>query len=154
MTVKQKRRIEETITNLKKENALRKLIYNPHNELTEMMNEGQRSFIYIEMPNTKPIVAYAFNINDSVIVGRGANECTVVINEPSVSRKQCMIFVENNNIVVQDLEAKNPTVYKNGFSKYKLGFREKILLFKDDILIIGGIKIRVLLVRGDAAVLN
>lgn len=154
MTKKQSERMKGAIYNLKRENALKKMILNPHDGLTEVMNESQRRFIYIELPNTKPVIAYAFNENDKIIVGRNPEECTLVINDKKVSRTQCKIFVDRDMVVVQDLEAANPTKYKTGLRKYELGYKEAVPIFQKDILIVGEIHLRVLLLRGDEIILN
>ena len=111
--------MQSAIYNLKRENALNKMIMNPHEGLTEVMDESRRRFIYIELPNTKPVVAYAFNESDNVIIGRNPEECTIVINDIRVSRTQCMIFAENEiDRVVHfaaeshvDRSIKNPEVF-------------------------------------------
>lgn len=154
MTKKQSERMKGAIYSLKRENALKKMILNPHDGLTEVMNESQRRFIYIELPNTNPVIAYAFNENDKIIVGRNPEECTLVINDKKVSRTQCKIFVDKDMVVVQDLEAANPTKYKIGLRKYELGYKEAVPIFQNDILIVGEIHLRVLLLRGDEIILN
>lgn len=154
MTKKQKERMKGSIYSLKRENALKKMILNPHDGLTEVMNESQRRFIYIEMPNTKPVIAYAFNANDKIIIGRNPEECTLVINDRKVSRTQCRIFVEDDVVLVQDLEAANPTVYRTGLKRHELGYGETVPIFEKDVLIIGEIQMRVVLLRGDEIVLN
>lgn len=154
MTRKQKERMQSAIYNLKRENALNKMIMNPHEGLTEVMDESRRRFIYIELPNTKPVVAYAFNESDNVIIGRNPEECTIVINDIRVSRTQCMIFAENEMVYVQDMNAGNPSILKTGWRKQEISGGEAVPIFEQDILVVGDIKLYVALVRGDGQILN
>lgn len=154
MTKKQRERMQVAVYNLKRENALNKMILNPHEGLTEVMDESHRKFIYIELPNTKPVVPYAFNDSDEIIIGRNPEECTIIINDRNVSRRQCRIFVENEMVYVEDLGAANPTVIKTGFHKQELISGEITPIFEKNILIVGDIKIYVALIRGDEIILN
>lgn len=145
------KRIHNAVSRLMTVNALDKMI-----DVTQNINEleSQRKFIYIEFINTKPVIAYAFNSNETLTIGRSVDACNIVINDETVSRQQCNIRVYGNDIYVQDMGATNPSYIKTGSGKMEMYANECVPIYQTDELIIAGIKIRVLLVQGLDMIVN
>ncbi|BBB32095.1 signal transduction protein [Thermotomaculum hydrothermale] len=63
-----------------------------------------------------------------VFVGRGS-ECDIVINNPSLSRKHCVVKNENGKIIIEDLGSTNGTfINGNRIKKQELESGERVFL--------------------------
>ena len=132
-------------------NTLDKMIDISQN-LSEL--EYQRKFIYIEFINTKPVIAYAFNDDEQLVVGRDVNKCNIIINDVTVSRTQCIITTHHNNIYVKEKGTTNPTCIKTNTGRIYLNPDEYMPVYQSDILIVAGIKMRILLIQGLDIIVN
>jgi len=149
MSGSRKKRIENAIYKLMQENVLNDSIKG-----STLGSERSKYFLYIECVNSKPIIAYAFNVDKPICIGRNSDVCSIVINHREVSRQQCRVYVSGDMVVLQDLGAKNPTIIKNGFSKQALGYQEAITILKGDRIIIGNIILKIFLMQGSDIILN
>lgn len=66
-----------------------------------------------------------------VFFGRG-NECDVVINDPSLSRKHCVVKNENGTIILEDLKSTNGT-FVNGIKVDKIELQSGQRVFLGEI---------------------
>jgi hypothetical protein len=74
--------------------------------------------------------------NDEALVGR-SSACTIVINDPRVSRRHARFYVERSQLVVEDLGSRNGTIVND------VTIRQAIVLSHHDVVCIGGGEIRV-----------
>ncbi len=78
--------------------------------------------------DTPRSAGYSRNLTE-VLIGRGEN-CDILINDSSVSTKHAKIFVENEQLYIEDLKSMNGT-YVNGrkvLGKRAIGMHDKINL--------------------------
>lgn len=149
MSNNRRKRIENAIYSLMQENALNSYIKGRNIQL-----EQDKYYLYVECINSQPVIAYAFNVDEPIYIGRNSDTCAIVINHREVSRQQCQLYVSGNLVVLRDLGAKNPTVIKNGLNKKKLGYQEAITILKKDKVIIGDIIFQIFLLQGYDIILN
>jgi hypothetical protein len=85
-----------------------------------------------ELVNTKTGERYRIHLQGEV-VGRG-KDCTILINDPAVSRKHLKLSSQQGKIVLEDLDSKHGTRVKH--LKVK-----KTVLNEGDVIIIGDVQL-------------
>lgn len=81
---------------------------------TEMIFEPKNNFYIKLQDKSNSVKTYATYFVDEAIIGRKSGECNIVISdEKSVSRRHCRLFVEEGEIMAEDLTTPNGT-YVNG----------------------------------------
>jgi predicted component of type VI protein secretion system len=80
---------------------------------------------------------YEFFLNNNeALVGR-SSACTIVINDPRVSRRHARFYVERSQLVVEDLGSRNGTIVND------VTIRQTIVLSHHDVVCVGGSEIRI-----------
>lgn len=96
---------------------------------------------------------YVFNPDKAIIIGR-AKDCTMCLNDPTISSNHCEISMAGSDIIIKDLGAANKAEIKRGYKKYTLRDREIQKLYTKDIIKIGNVSFKVTLFRLDKKFFN
>ncbi|MCC8164079.1 MAG: FHA domain-containing protein [Lachnospiraceae bacterium] len=110
--------------------------------------ECRKPFLYVEFPDTKPLVMCLFSLDECVTVGR-SRENRLCIRDDSVSRMHCKIGCVNDTLLIQDMGSANGTVLRRGiFGKTLLTPGQQELLEAGNRILVGDYKMRIGVYRG------
>ncbi len=138
------RLLEQTIL----ERALKKGISNEA-AAGEVMN---RRYLYLEFPDTKPLLGALFDLHHSLTIGRD-EENRLCIRDAGVSRLHCKIRDGGEALIIQDMGTANGTkVRRSLFQTYCLKPGEQIYLYPGDMVSLGIYRFRVQTYGGFEAV--
>lgn len=151
---KEKKQERDTLTSLRKfveYEVLNMTLRNPvTNEQATDYVLG-RAFLRIEFPESKSWIAYLFNLDECITIGR-SRENKICIRDERLSRTHCKIYVTNGYMWLQDLGTANGTVLKKGlFRKVCLAPQETTSLEHGDVIVVGKHKMRVKIYYGHQA---
>lgn len=78
-----------------------------NNDETEFLGEGEQYAIRISNASN-PSESWIINVTSEVTIGRSVG-CTIKLDEKSVSREQCKIFLKDTGLVLSNVSSSNPT---------------------------------------------
>lgn len=144
--------IQQAIHELMLSNKLNKSISNSR-KLDEI-KESEKFFIYCEVINTKPQLSYVFNADEVISLGRltGANQ--ICIQDMNVSRMQCKFFMWEQRLYVQNISERVPIYIKRKRSEYELWQKDMMEILQGDVVYIGQMKLKLLLIQGTEQIVN
>ena len=144
--------IQQAIHELMLSNKLNKSISNSR-KLDEI-KESEKFFIYCEVINTKPQLSYVFNADEVISLGRltGANQ--ICIQDMNVSRMQCKFFMWEQRLYVQNISERVPIYIKRKRNEYELWQKDMMEILQGDVVYIGQMKLKLLLIQGTEQIVN
>jgi len=144
--------IQQAIHELMLSNKLNKSISNSR-KLDEI-KESEKFFIYCEVINTKPQLSYVFNADEVISLGRltGANQ--ICIQDMNVSRMQCKFFMWEWRLYVQNISERVPIYIKRKRNEYELWQKDMMEILQGDVVYIGQMKLKLLLIQGTEQIVN
>lgn len=144
--------IQQAIHELMLSNKLNKSISNSR-KLDEI-KESEKFFIYCEVINTKPQLSYVFNADEVISLGRltGANQ--ICIQDMNVSRMQCKFFMWERRLYVQNISERVPIYIKRKRNEYELWQKDMMEILQGDVVHIGQMKLKLLLIQGTEQIVN
>ena len=102
--VKKKKQLED---NIERNNHPGSDVLPDDNDETEFLGEGEQYVIRISNASN-PSENWIINVTSEVMIGRAVG-CTIKLDEKSVSREQCKIFLKNTGLVLSNVSSSNPT---------------------------------------------
>lgn len=141
--------------NIFKEDYLNYTLQNPfdNNEIY-LKPQDQKTMVYIKSMNKNNRQQYVFDPNKKIIFGRDQQECNLLINEASVSKKHCCIFSKGFDVFLADLNSSNGTVVHKGlFNNLLIDNGSMVKLESGDEIIIGSNKFKIILFYYDVTVM-
>ena len=80
----------------------------------QVKNEGEYTpWIHLKDVHDKTRV-YEYKLEGCMVVGRDPHLCDVaIVEEPTVSGRQCRLYTEENEVYLMDLDGTNPTYHNN-----------------------------------------
>ena len=118
------------------------------------IKESEKFFIYCEVINTKPQLSYVFNADEVISLGRltGANQ--ICIQDMNVSRMQCKFFMWEWRLYVQNISERVPIYIKRKRNEYELWQKDMMEILQGDVVYIGQMKLKLLLIQGTEQIVN
>lgn len=102
--------------------------------------------IYLKTKYGKQKIRYVFNPENRILIGRDKYESNIYVNDKTVSKKHCCIYLSGGQVYLEDMNAANGTVVERGlFKNYKIVANNRIILRSRDRVIVGSSIIKVIL---------
>lgn len=138
-----KNRIKKSLYKLMEQNVLGRTLRERISSEQAALEETQKLFLYVEFPDTKPLLGYVYSLDECVTIGR-SRENKICIYDELLSRMHCKIRLQDGNLILQDMGTANGTGIRRGlFRKVNLRPGEQALLFSGNMIRLGGWKIRI-----------
>lgn len=116
--------------------------------------QGRKKMICLKTNRNKKKISFVFDPEKSIYIGRDADASNVFIDNVSVSLKNCRIYAENNQIMLEDLYSTNGTVVRRGsFKRYMLRDGYRIALHSGDVICVGNSELKLLIFDYNIAVM-
>ena len=116
----------------------------------DLKHSNFKQMIYLKTKYGKQKIKYVFNPENRIIIGRDKYESNIYVNNKTVSKKHCCIYLENGYVYLEDMNASNGTIVERGmFQKYRLISNNRIALNSKDKIVIGSSVIKVILFNYD-----
>lgn len=149
-----RRKISDAVSKLMLENKLNRSLTNDLIRKVGSQREADKYFVYVAILNTKPLLEYVFNSDEAIIIGREQSSCNICIKDGLISRKHVKIFVQSGFLYIENISGNNQIVVKRGLGKTELYSRDVKEIFQNDVIRIGGAKIKLVLLQGAERIVN
>ena len=114
----------------------------------QVLSTMRKIFLYVEFPDTRPLVMHLFSLDDCVTIGR-SSENLICIRDQMISRMHCKIYEANGYPAIQDMGTANGVMIRRGlFRKIKLKRGQQIYLRSGDRLQMGDYKMKIQILHG------
>lgn len=145
---KKKRMAEKSLHKLLEERVLVNTLKERINSEQASQAEMRKIFLYVEFPDTRPLVMHLFSLDDCVTIGR-SSENLICIRDQMISRMHCKIYEANGYPAIQDMGTANGVMIRRGlFRKIKLKRGQQIYLRSGDRLQMGDYKMKIQILHG------
>lgn len=145
-------RYKGAAANIYRDKLLKWSLMNPYQSAENVLSADDSLFVYIKNARSKGKHQYVFCVGDKVYIGRGRNDNQLILSDPLVSEKHCLIYAENGTACIYDLNSGNGTVIKRGrFDKGFMLSGSSCVLEDNDEIILGEscLKIKIFKVEAD-----
>lgn len=126
-------------SNIARDMELELMLRNPYAPGTqEQKIPNMRDFICLVQQNTQTKHEYIYSLNDPICVGRARSGNQLILNDSLVSEYHCVIYLEQGNVCLRDMNSANGTVLCTGaFKKLLVANGNSVPLRSGYKLIIG-----------------
>ena len=114
----------------------------------ERMRAEQKLMLYLKWKDSEK-QGYVFDPEKPVRIGRSPEQNDICIREGTVSSQHCVLFLYQGGLYLQDLNSRNGTLLKQGFSRHLVNGTEQV--FSGDRIIVGSMTFQVTLFLFDMA---
>lgn len=144
----QKRKIIRSLYKLVEEQVLDRTLKERITSEQAALMEYQKPFLYVEFPDTRPLLMCLFSLDECVTIGR-SRENKICIRDDMLSRFHCKISLVGGRLVLQDMMAVNGTkIRRRWFRKTELLPGQQEFLYPGDTICVGNYRMKIRIYYG------
>lgn len=149
MSKRKEEEIRRAIREMMQDNVMR-LAIDGDRESREHCRQNEKKFLYLEIKDTNPLIQYIYDLSHIIYLGRSETGNQICIRDRMVSKHQGHIWLEDGGIYYADeVDAVNFTGIRRGIWTIRLKAGERIRLQTRDCLLVGGLRLKIRVFRGE-----
>lgn len=140
--------VRRSLYKLLEERVLVKTLQERISSEAASQEELRKIFLYVEFPDTKPLLMRLFSLNECITIGR-SRENIICIRDGMLSRMHCKIYETNGYLVLQDMGTANGTKIRRGiFRTIRLDAGQQEYLCSGDRIRLGNYRMKIKIFHG------
>ncbi len=137
-----------------REQFLKYSLQNPNSNIKQHRPDHKKLMLYIKTKGSGKKQRYVFDPEEGVYIGRCSEKSNIYINDAMVSQEHCGIFLNNDNVYINDFNSSNGTIVRRGpFRKYNISGGRRLVLKSGDEIEAGSARLKVILFYFDMTLL-